>query len=198
MTAPLSAWASAQSTADASKAATAIRAARAERCRRSVLVRNTDAAALARPALLGTIQRKRAPLYDASMARRWRISSAEVCRPLSSVKVYRRLKLVSFRRVTISTHVTNLYRTTQGVVAARGLTSKTEAAPEGAADRLENGSKPPELPLHAETGGECHVAVLQVAGVKPTALFGEGHAGIDVEVPVEGVIDQEGPLVEIA
>ena len=39
--------------------------------------------------------------------------------------------------------------------------------------------------------------VLQEAAVKAAVLLGERHAGIKVDVPVEGIVEQEGALVEV-
>ena len=39
--------------------------------------------------------------------------------------------------------------------------------------------------------------VLQEAAVKAAVLLGERHAGIEVDVPVKGIVDQEGALVEV-
>ena len=78
------------------------------------------------------------------------------------------------------------------------LTPETDAAPEGAAAIVEVDLEPPGLPLHADARGEHPSVVLQEAAVKAAILLGERHAGIEVEVPVDGVVYQEGALVEVA
>ena len=78
------------------------------------------------------------------------------------------------------------------------LQAKIEAAPEGAADySLELGFEPLGLPLHAEAGSERRVVVLQEAAGEAAVDLAEGHARIDIEVPVESVIDKERALVEV-
>ena len=56
----------------------------------------------------------------------------------------------------------------------------------------------PSLPLQADARGERPSVVRQEAAVEAAGLVGEGHAGIEVEMPVDGVVDQEGALIEIA
>ena len=62
----------------------------------------------------------------------------------------------------------------------------------------EGGSIPPGLPLEADARGERPGVVRQEAAVEAAGLVGKGHAAIDVEVPVDRVVDQEGALIEVA
>jgi len=57
---------------------------------------------------------------------------------------------------------------------------------------------PPDLPLDADARGKRPGIVRQEAAVEAAGLVGDGNATIDVEVPVDGVIDQEGALIEVA
>ncbi len=63
---------------------------------------------------------------------------------------------------------------------------------------LRVGFEPFSLPLDADAGSERRVVVLQKTAGEAAADLTEGYAGIDIHMLVEGVINKERALVEVA